>query len=160
MGELNIRPARREEAALVLEFIRELAVYEKLAAEAVASLADIELALFGETPRAYCDIAWQGEQSLGFALWFYNFSTFHGRAGIWLEDLFVRPEHRGKGAGKALLVHLAKRCLNEGLRRLDWAVLDWNAPTIAFYDSLGALALDGWTTRRMTGAALERLASN
>jgi GNAT superfamily N-acetyltransferase len=95
---------------------------------------------------------------VGFALWFYSYSTFRGRHGIWLEDLFVRPEARGIGAGKALLRRLAGRCVDEKLGRLEWAVLDWNAPSIAFYDSLGASALDDWTTRRVTGEALERLA--
>lgn len=160
MGEISIRPARREDAALVIAFIGELAEYERLAHEMVATVGDIETALFGETPRAHADIAWRGDEPVGFALWFYNFSTFHGRAGIWLEDLYVRPEHRGAGAGKALLAHLARRCLAEGLRRLDWSVLDWNAPSIAFYDRLGALALDGWTTRRLTGAALQRMSES
>ncbi|HEY7852455.1 MAG TPA: GNAT family N-acetyltransferase [Caulobacteraceae bacterium] len=155
-----IRPARPDDAALVHAFILELAEYERLAHEAVVTVADVERALFGEPARAFCEIAEDGGEAVGFALWFYNFSTFHGRAGIWLEDLFVRDAHRGKGAGKALLAHLARRCIAEGLRRLDWSVLDWNAPSIAFYDSLGALTLDGWTTRRLTGAALERLASS
>jgi GNAT superfamily N-acetyltransferase len=93
-------------------------------------------------------------------VWFYSYSTFRGRHGIYLEDLFVAPDARGLGAGKALLAGLARRCRDEGLPRLDWAVLDWNAPSIAFYDSLGAEALDGWTTRRLTGAPLERLAAS
>jgi GNAT superfamily N-acetyltransferase len=97
---------------------------------------------------------------VGFALWFYNYSTFVGRHGIYLEDLFVRPEARGSGAGKALLAGLAKRCVDENLGRLEWAVLDWNAPSIAFYDSLGAAAMDEWIMRRMTGEALRKLAGS
>jgi GNAT superfamily N-acetyltransferase len=157
---IAIRPARSDDAALIHAFILELAEYERLAHEAVVTVADVEGALFGEPARAFCDIAEADGKPVGFALWFYNFSTFHGRAGIWLEDLYVRPAHRGAGAGKALLAQLARRCLAEGLRRLDWAVLDWNAPSIAFYDRLGALNLDDWTTRRLTGEALERLAAN
>lgn len=157
---ITIRPARPEEAGLVHAFILELAEYERLAHEAVVTIADVEKALFADPVRAFCDIAESDGEPVGFALWFYNFSTFHGRAGIWLEDLYVRPAHRGLGAGKALLAHLARRCLAEDLRRLDWAVLDWNAPSIAFYDSLGALALDGWTTRRLTGEALQRMAAS
>jgi GNAT superfamily N-acetyltransferase len=156
---LSIRPAAAPDAALIHRFIGELAEYEKMADRVVATVADIETALFGATPRAFCDIAEIDGRAVGFALWFYNFSTFQGRAGMYLEDLYVRPEARGRGAGKALLAALARRCLDEGLRRMDWAVLDWNAPSIAFYDSLGADALDDWTTRRLSGEALERLAA-
>ena len=156
---LSVRPAALADAALILRFIGELAEYEKLAHAAVATVTDIEIALFGSTPRAYCEIAEQEGEAVGFAVWFYNFSTFQGRAGIYLEDLYVRPEARGRGAGKALLASLAKRCLDEGLRRMDWMVLDWNAPSIAFYDSIGAGSLDDWTTRRLSGEALQRLAA-
>jgi GNAT superfamily N-acetyltransferase len=156
---LTVRAARPGEAALIHGFILELADYEKLRHEAVATAADIDDALFGLNPRVFCDIAEVDGAPVGFALWFYNFSTFVGRCGIYLEDLYVRPEVRGKGAGKALLVALARRCVEENLGRLDWAVLDWNAPSIAFYDSLGALALDDWTIRRLTGEALARLAA-
>jgi len=143
---------------VILGFIRALAEYERLAHEAQASLADVERDLFGPAPRVFCDIAEAEGEAVGFALWFYNYSTFRGRHGIWLEDLFVVPESRGRGAGKALLKRLAERCAAEDLGRLEWAVLDWNAPSIAFYDSLGAAALDDWTTRRLTGEALRRLA--
>jgi GNAT superfamily N-acetyltransferase len=116
--------------------------------------------LFQPSPRVFCDIAeWDGVP-IGFALWFYTYSTFEGRHGIWLEDLFVRPQARGLGAGKALLKRLAERCVEQGLARLEWAVLDWNAPSIAFYDSLGASALDDWTVRRLSGEALTRLAGS
>jgi GNAT superfamily N-acetyltransferase len=155
---LAIRPARPGEAALVLRFVRELAEYEKLLHEAVATEAMLDAALFGANPRVSCDFAeWDGEV-VGFALWFLNFSTFSGRSGIYLEDLFVRPVHRGKGIGKALMVHLARRCVAEGWVRFQWSVLDWNAPSIDFYKSLGAVMLDEWTTCRVSGDALVRLA--
>jgi len=155
---VSVRAARPADAAVILGFIRALAEYERLAHEAQASLADVERDLFGPAPRVFCDIAEAEGEAVGFALWFYNYSTFRGRHGIWLEDLFVVPESRGRGAGKALLKRLAERCAAEDLGRLEWAVLDWNAPSIAFYDSLGAAALDDWTTRRLTGEALRRLA--
>lgn len=152
-----VRPAVPPDTALILGFIRDLAEYERLAHEAVASEADIASALFTPHPRAFCDIAEADGAPVGIALWFYNFSTFTGRHGIWLEDLFVQPAARGMGAGKALLAALARRCVGEGLTRLEWSVLDWNAPSIAFYDSLGAAAMDEWTTRRLSGEALARL---
>lgn len=155
---LNIRRVRSDEAGLVLAFIRELAEYEKLLHELEASEAMIAEALFGDNPRLYCAIAeWDGEP-VGFAVWFVNFSTFSGRHGVYLEDLFVRPSHRGKGIGKALLIHLAKECVDNGWSRLQWAVLDWNEPSIAFYKSLGAVMLDDWTLCRVAGPALDRLA--
>jgi diamine N-acetyltransferase len=124
-----------------------------------ASEADIARSLFGDNPRAFCDIAeWNGEAA-GFALWFYNFSTFRGAHGIYLEDLFVRPHFRGHGLGKALLKNLAARAVREGCARVEWAVLDWNAPSIAFYKSLGAVPMDEWTVFRLTGAALGTLAA-
>src|SRR5690349_5320043 len=115
---VTVRPATSADTALILGFIRDLAEYEKLAHEAVASEADIAAALFGDHPRAFCDIAEADGAPVGIALWFYNFSTFTGRHGIWLEDLFVQPEARGHGAGKALLANLARRCVDEGLTRL------------------------------------------
>src|SRR5215470_16042411 len=155
---LAIRRARSDEAGLVLALVRELAEYEKLLHEARATEAEISDALFGTNPRLFCDIAeWNGEVA-GFAVWFLNFSTFAGRHGIYLEDLFVRPALRGKGIGKALLVHLAKECAANGWSQLQWAVLDWNAPSIAFYKSLGAVMMDEWTLCRVTGHALASLA--
>ena len=155
---LVIRRARSGEAGLVLSFIRELAAYEKLSHEMEATEAVIAEALFGERPNLFCDVAeWNGE-AVGFAVWFANFSTFSGRHGIYLEDLYVRPSHRGKGIGKALLKHLATQCVANGWSRLQWAVLDWNAPSIAFYKSLGAVMLDDWTLCRVSGEALTRLA--
>ena len=155
---LAIRPAEPGDTALVWNFIRKLADYEKLAHEVVATEADIREALFGKTPRCHCDLAFWKDQPAGFALWFYNFSTFRGKAGIYLEDLFVEPSLRGHGIGKALLKHLAQRCLDEDLPRLQWWVLDWNKPSIDFYESLGAEAQDEWTVFRVSGEALERLA--
>jgi GNAT superfamily N-acetyltransferase len=156
---VTVRVATPDDVALIFRFIRDLAEYEKLLHEVEASEADVRRDLFGPAPRVFCDVAEADGEPVGFALWFYNYSTFRGRHGIWLEDLFVKPDKRGVGAGKALLRGLARRCVDEGLGRLEWAVLDWNAPSIAFYDSLGALALDDWTTRRLTGEALTRLAA-
>jgi GNAT superfamily N-acetyltransferase len=151
-----IRPARFGDAATVLSLVRDLADYERLAHEVEATETEIDAALFGPSPRVFCDIAeWEGATA-GFALWFYSFSTFRGRHGIYLEDLFVRPALRGRGIGKALLGRLAARCAAEGLARLEWSVLDWNEPALAFYRRLGAVPMDGWTTQRLTGAALAR----
>lgn len=160
MASVTVRPASPADAALIHGFIRNLAEYEKLLHEAQATEADIASALFGEHPRVFCEIAEADGAAVGFALWFYSFSTFRGRHGIYLEDLFVRPEARGLGAGKALLRVLAKRCVDEGLARLEWSVLDWNAPAIGFYDGLGAAAMDEWTVRRLDGQALEALAAS
>jgi GNAT superfamily N-acetyltransferase len=155
---VSIRPATPADAALVYQFIRDLAEYENLLDTVEATQADVAGALFSDNPRAFADIAELDGQPVGFALWFYNYSTFVGRHGIWLEDLFVRPSARGSGAGKALLVNLARRCVDENLGRFEWSVLDWNAPSIAFYDSLGAAAMDEWIIRRLTGEPLRRLA--
>jgi GNAT superfamily N-acetyltransferase len=155
---VTIRPAVPAESGLVLAFVRELAAYERLAHEVDATEEALAAALFGPNPRVFADIAlWNGEPA-GFALWFYNFSTFRGRHGIYLEDLFVRPAFRGHGIGRALLRHLARRCRAEGLARLEWWVLDWNEPALRFYRSLGAVPMGEWTVQRVTGAALERLA--
>lgn len=156
---LTIRPAVAADAPLILQFVADLAAYEKLAHEAKATLADIERDLFGPAPRVFADIAELDGAPVGFALWYYSYSTFVGRHGIYLEDLFVRPAARGAGAGKALLANLARRCAAEGLGRLEWAVLDWNAPAIGFYDALGAAAMSDWIVRRLSGAALARLAA-
>src|SRR6202051_3372943 len=155
---LTIRRARPDEAGLVLSLVRELAEYEKLLHEVEATEAMLAAALFGDNPRLFCEIAeWDGEPA-GFAIWFVNFSTFSGRPGIYLEDLFVRPAQRGNGIGKALLAHLAKQCVAHGWGRLQWAVLDWNAPSIEFYKSLGAVMMDEWTICLVDGAALIALA--
>jgi len=154
---ISIRPARPEDVGLICAFIRELADYERLSHEAQATEADLAAALFARHPKVFCDLAeWSGKPA-GFALWFYTFSTFKGRHGIYLEDLYVRPEHRGSGIGRALLTNLAWRCADEGLGRLEWAVLDWNAPSIAFYERLGARPMNDWTVYRLTGDALADL---
>lgn len=157
-AKVQVRPAVPADGALIYGFIRALAEYEKLLDEVEATQDDIAGHLFGETPRAFCDIAEADGRPVGFALWFYNYSTFRGRHGIYLEDLFVVPEARGLGAGKALLRRLAQRCDAEGLARLEWSVLDWNAPSIAFYDSLGATAQTEWIVRRLSGEPLKALA--
>jgi GNAT superfamily N-acetyltransferase len=154
---LVIRPARPGEAGIVFALVRELAVYEELQHEVDATEDMLDRELFGERPRVFCDIAeWDGEP-VGIAVWFYNFSTFRGRCGIFLEDLYVRPKLRGKGIGKALLTRLAKRCVDEGLARFEWTVLDWNTPSINFYKAMGAELLDGWTICRVEGDALNKL---
>nr|AIA15626.1 Acetyltransferase (GNAT) family [uncultured bacterium] len=154
---LSIRSATVADTDLIVKFVMDLAIYEKLEHEAKTSPDDIARDLFGANPKVFCDIAeWDGRPA-GFALWFYTYSTFQGRHGIWLEDLFVDPELRGKGIGKALLAHLARRCATEKLGRLEWWVLDWNAPSIAFYKAQGAEMQDDWTKCRLDGAALARL---
>lgn len=155
---LVIRSAMPADAGLVLTFIRELAEYEKLLHEVESREDDIARDLFGEQPRVFCEIAEWGGEPVGFALWFYTYSTFQGRHGLYLEDLFVRPAQRGRGIGKVLLANLARRCLDEGLGRLRWWVLNWNEPSIAFYRSLGAEARPEWTTFDLSGEALHRLA--
>ena len=155
---LVIRRARPDEAGVVLSLVRELAEYEKLLHEVDATEKMLADALFGENPRLFCDIAeWNGDVA-GFAVWFINFSTFSGRSGIYLEDLFVRPALRGNGIGKALLSHLAKECVANNWSRLQWSVLDWNEPSIAFYKSLGAVMMDEWTICKVAGPALTALA--
>ena len=155
---VSIRPATPSDAPLIHQFILDLADYEKLLDTVQATETDTAAALFGDKARAFADIAEIDGQPVGFALWFYNYSTFVGRHGIYLEDLFVRPSARGSGAGKALLAALAKRCVDEGLGRLEWTVLDWNAPSIAFYDSLGAASMNEWIIRRLTGDGIRKLA--
>ena len=153
-----IRPVRPGEAGLVFALVRELAAYERLLDAVDATEAMIDAALFAPNPRVFCDIAeWDGEP-VACALWFPNFSSFRGRHGIYLEDLYVRPAFRRRGIGRALFRHLARRCVAEGWTRFEWAVLDWNAPSIAFYKSLGAELLQDWTVCRLTGDALARLA--
>ena len=155
---VTIRPAAAHELPLVLEFIRELAVYERLEHEMSATTADLAASLFGPRPYAEVVFACLDGTPVGFALFFHNFSTLLGKPGIYLEDLFVRPQARGRGIGRRLLAWLARTTLERGCARLDWAVLDWNAPSIAFYRSVGAVAQDEWTIMRVSGAALEDLA--
>jgi len=155
---LTIRNATAADVSLILEFIRGLAEYERAPEEAVATEEDLLRDGFGLAPRFRVVIAeWQG-QPAGFAFFFFNYSTWKGRPGLHLEDLFVRPEFRGKGIGKAFLVHLAKIALEENCSRFEWQVLDWNTPAIEFYESLGAKLLKEWQTMRVDGEAMKRLA--
>ncbi|MFE7751588.1 GNAT family N-acetyltransferase [Streptomyces sp. NPDC057428] len=154
-----IREATPADVPAIHAMVRELADYEKALDEAKATEEQLREALFGERPAAYAHIAVSDEDGevVGFALWFLNFSTWRGVHGVYLEDLYVRPERRGKGHGKALLAELARICVERGYGRLEWSVLDWNAPSIAFYESLGARPQDGWTVYRLDDGALERL---
>src|SRR4051812_12166993 len=156
---ITIRPAKSGDAGLVLAFVRELAEFERLLDSVDATEASIDAALFGSEARLFCDLAeWNGEPA-AFAPWFPNFSSFRGRHGLYLEDLFVRPRFRRRGIGQALFAHLAQHCVARGWSRFEWAVLDWNKPAIDFYQTLGAIVLDDWRICRLTGAALERAAA-
>jgi len=158
MPAVRIDPAVPADVPLILDLIRGLAEYEHEPLSATATAEQLQDALFGERPAAECVIARIDGGAVGFALWCQNFSTWTGRPGLWLEDLFVQPEHRRCGAGRALLRHLAHICVERGYGRFEWSVLDWNRPSIGFYHSLGAVPMDGWTTFRLTGAALRNLA--
>ena len=157
---LSIRPATPDDLPLIAQFIRDLADYEKLAHEVRFDEATLGEKLFGARPYAEVVIGELDGAPQGFALFFPNFSTFEGRPGIYLEDLFVRPEARGSGLGKALLIHLAALCTERDCARLEWSVLDWNAPAIGFYQSLGARMMDEWTVMRVDGDALTSLAAS
>lgn len=156
---ITIRPASEHEVPQVLAFIRALAKYERLEHEAVATEADLRETLFGA--HRYAEVVWacSGAEPVGFALFFHNYSTFRGRPGLYLEDLFVLPQARGRGIGKRLLTWLAHAAVERGCARLEWSVLNWNEPAIAFYRSVGAVPMDEWTTFRVTGAALTALAA-
>jgi GNAT superfamily N-acetyltransferase len=155
---IRIEPAVKSQAALILYFIRQLAEYEKLLDKVEADEARIEESLFGDKPSAEVLVAYLGEQPAGIAIFFSTYSTFLGRPGIYLEDLFVEPKFRGYGVGKALLLHLAKLTRERGGARLEWSVLNWNEPAIQFYKGLGATAQNAWTMYRLTGENLEKLA--
>jgi len=157
---VSIRSATPADLPLIAQFIRDLADYEKLAHEVRFDEAKLGEKLFGPPPYAEVVIGEIDGTPQGFALFFHNFSTFEGRPGIYLEDLFVRPEARGSGLGKALLTHLAALCTARDCARLEWSVLDWNAPAIGFYQSLGAKLMDEWTVMRVDGDALTKLASS
>jgi len=156
---LEIRPAVREDVPQILALVRELAEYERAPHEAVATEADMADALFGARPGADALMASLDGDVVGFALYFTNFSTWLGRRGLYLEDLFVRPVARGRGVGRALLAELARIARARGCLRMEWSVLDWNEPAIGFYRRLGARAMDEWTVFRLTGEPLDRLAS-
>jgi GNAT superfamily N-acetyltransferase len=158
-SSIRIAPATPADVALVHELMRGLAVYEKLEDAFVATVGDLEQALFGPRPAAEALLARLDDKPVGYALTFQTFSTFVGKPGTWLEDLFVLPEARGNGVGKALLEAIAARCVERGHARLEWAVLDWNEPAIGFYTRLGAVPMDEWTTMRVTGPALAALAT-
>lgn len=155
---LTIRPATRDDAALILRFITELAIYERAEHEVKTSSAGIEASLFADDASASALICERDGQPIGYAVYFFNYSTWLGRNGLYLEDLYVTPEARGTGAGKALLKHLARIAVSRGCGRFEWSVLDWNEPAIRFYESLGARPQDEWTTYRLTGDALHALA--
>jgi diamine N-acetyltransferase len=155
---LTIRRAEPKDAETVLELIRGLAAYEHLLDEVTGTAPDLAATLFSDQPRAFCEIAeWNGSAA-GYALWFYSYSTFVCQHGIFLEDLYVRPEHRSHGIGKRLLAHLARRCVEEKLGRLEWAVLDWNEPAIGFYRRQGTALSKEWIGCRLSGRELEALA--
>ncbi|KAF1727355.1 GNAT family N-acetyltransferase [Pseudoxanthomonas japonensis] len=156
--EIVLRAATPGDIPQILDFIRGLAEYEKLAHEAVATPALLETHLFGERPAAEVVIAEADGVPAGFALFFHSFSTFLGQPGLYLEDLFVLPGHRGLGIGRRLMVHLAQLAVARGCGRFEWSVLDWNEPAIRLYRSLGAVGLDEWTVQRVTGEALQALA--
>ena len=156
---LAIDAARREDVPLLLTLIRELAEFEKLAHEVVATEALLEDSLFGARPVVEAVLARVAGEPAGFALYYHNYSTFLGRPGLYLEDLYVRPEHRGRGVGHALLAYLAKLATARGCGRLEWSVLDWNRRAVEFYESLGARPVAGWTVYRVSGDALARLAA-
>jgi len=154
----GIRPARREDCEHLHALILGLADYERLLDAVVGSVEDLRAELFGPTPVIEAALAWEGARPVGFALWFHTYSTFLARRGLWLEDLFVIPEARGRGHGKALLKYCARLALERGCGRYEWSVLNWNAPSIEFYKAAGAVLMADWTICRMTGEALERFA--
>ncbi|MFJ7422141.1 GNAT family N-acetyltransferase [Streptomyces uncialis] len=156
-----IRTAVPDDVPVIHAMVRELAAYEKALHEVRATEEQLRTALFGDHPAAFAHVAQDAEtgEAIGFALWFLNFSTWRGVHGIYLEDLYVRPERRGGGHGKALLTELARICVDRGYERLEWSVLDWNTPSIDFYRSLGATPQDEWTVHRLTDKALKSLAA-
>jgi GNAT superfamily N-acetyltransferase len=153
-----IRPATAADVPIILELIRALATYERAPNEVTATEDGLNKVLFGEKPAAEVLLAFENETAVGFAVFFHNFSTWLGRPGLYLEDLFVRPEDRGKGYGRALLIHLAKIARDRGCGRMEWAVLDWNDPAIQFYHKLGAKPMDDWTVFRLTRDGIAKLA--
>jgi GNAT superfamily N-acetyltransferase len=157
--DFQIRPARVDDVPIILQLIRDLATYELAPEEVVATKEQLVDVLFGERPAAEVLLAFEKEAPVGFALYFYNFSTWLGRPGLYLEDLFVKPERRGKGYGRALLVELAKIASDHGCGRMEWAVLDWNEPAIKFYRALGATPMHEWTVFRLTREEIAKLAN-
>jgi GNAT superfamily N-acetyltransferase len=160
LPHFDIREATKKDISLILEFINALAVYEKLSHEVVATESDLKKYLFGRNRVAEVVIGYYKNRPVGFALFFHNFSTFLGKPGIYLEDLFVYEKYRGMGFGKRLLSHVAKLAVERNCGRLEWAVLDWNEPSIKFYESLGAKIMKEWLINRLTGESLEKLAES
>jgi GNAT superfamily N-acetyltransferase len=158
LTSLVFRDAVPGDEGRVVWFIRALAEYETLLHEAEASEADMALALFGPRPRCQAMFVERDGETVGFSLWYYNFSTFAGRPGLYVEDVFVLPEHRGRGIGGAIFSELARRAVAEGCKRMEWSVLNWNAPAVKFYRGLGAVPKDEWTTQRLSGEALAAVA--
>jgi GNAT superfamily N-acetyltransferase len=158
-ASLVFRDAAPGDESLVVEFVRALAEFEKLAHECVATCEDFRIALFGTPARCHAMFAEQDGTPIGFALWHYSFSTFSGRPGLYVEDVYVNPEQRGQGIGRAIFRELARRAVAEGCSYMKWAVLDWNVKAVNFYASLGAKALDEWTGQRLDGDALAALAA-
>jgi GNAT superfamily N-acetyltransferase len=158
--DFQIRPAGVEDVPIILQLIRDLATYERAPQEVTATEEQLVDVLFGERPAAEVLLAFEAQSPVGFAVYFYNFSTWLGRPGLYLEDLFVNPKERGKGYGRALLVELAKIARDRGCGRMEWAVLDWNEPAIKFYRSLGAMPMDEWTVFRLTRDGIARLANS
>jgi GNAT superfamily N-acetyltransferase len=157
---LLIRSARPEESAIILRLIKDLAEYEKAPDQVEATESDLKATIFSKEPKVFCDVVEVDGEIVGMAIWFLNYSTWQGTHGIYLEDLFIKPEYRGRGYGKALLIHLAKLCEEKGYGRFQWWVLDWNSPAIDFYRSLGAEAMDEWTVYRVSGKALKDLGAS
>jgi GNAT superfamily N-acetyltransferase len=157
--DFGIRPAHVEDVPIILQLIRDLATYERAPNEVSATEEELVDVLFGERPAAEVLLAFEGKSPVGFAVYFYNFSTWLGRPGLYLEDLFVKPENRGKGYGRAFLIELAKIARDRGCGRMEWAVLDWNEPAIKFYRALGAKPMDEWTVFRLTRDGIARLAN-
>ncbi|MCH1924837.1 GNAT family N-acetyltransferase [Shewanella sp. C32] len=160
MSNLVIRAAQIEDAATILKFIIELASYEKAAHEVTTNIAAIERSLFSPEATAYALLCEVDGQAIGFAVYFFNYSTWLGKNGLYLEDLYIAPEHRGSGAGKAILKYLAKLAVANNCGRVEWAVLNWNQPAIDFYQAIGAKPQDEWTTYRLTGEALSKFAAD
>jgi GNAT superfamily N-acetyltransferase len=158
-SSLRIDPATERDVPTIIALIRALAEYERLADQMIADDARLRESLFGAHPAAEAVIARIGDEAVGFAIWFHNYSTFLGRRGLYLEDLFVQPEWRGRGVGRALLTHLARVAVARGCGRMEWSVLDWNEPAIAFYKRLGAQVMDEWTVFRLAGDALRQAAT-
>lgn len=157
MGDFSIRRAKAGDAALMLTLITELAAYEEMSDQLTLTEAEIDRDFFAPDPVIFCDLLYVGDQPAGLTTWYWSYATFRARRGLYVEDLYVRPAFRKRGLGKALLSHLARTVIAAGGQRLEWLVLDWNAPSIAFYDGIGGRVLEGWRSYRLQGDALKKL---